>query len=519
MDDMIDNFVAITSADRQTASMFMEMSGYDMDTAIQLYFDNGGAGGTDFSPQPVSLPTVASEMRLLFSDEVPESWKIQSLAFDYSPTDSDQSAWAGIGITQPKNGPCGVLVSFQAKVIARLMDAGRLAPGVKPSDEDIVETIVDILLQCRGEERVVNLCSWVDPVNGVGKEINTIPLAVEDGRHAIVAALSSCLNQYMSPGGAILLALSAVLTCTETVVRGYGTELPLVVGAFHTCSCALVNLLLSGRPDDSVSAYSPSGSKRSWGEPCSVGLLSGMEHEQKFLVIDELKIPRHPVYVLHGRDHFTLAFQPSGRVTEGEIAGDFQLVHWNGLPPAGPRVAVLQVSAPCGASAPAPGSASEGVGIEYKPTPNTIDSIVQARSEDKASRPGEWKKWKYEVALSVDDPTNQSPERPSHLPPLPTYSLKEDDVQGKPWRCRACYETRFQTMCFGMNDAGAEVCQHCNVPRNAAGWTLWMDYTDLPANWQAYLDRQHGPQIVTVLRTKWPQCEVRCENSGELPSV
>jgi hypothetical protein len=29
---------------------------------------------------------------------------------------------------------------------------------------------------------------------------------------------------------------------------------------------------------------------------------------------------------------------------------------------------------------------------------------------------------------------------------------------GQPWRCATCYRSRFETMCFGMNEAGSAVC-------------------------------------------------------------
>lgn len=317
-----------------------------------------------------------------------------------------------------------------------------------------------------------------------------------------------------------MLALSAILTTTVERIQQFGTELPLSVGQFHICSSALVQMLLNGCPDDNISAYAHTGVKRAPTEHSKVGLLSGMEIEQKFLVRDELKFPSSEVYVLHGRDHFTLAFIPS----PGPPTSQFQLVHWNGLPPGGPRITVLEIHSQEGVRTPAPETAAEGVGIEYKPTPNTIDSIVQADPADKAQRPKEWRSWTYEVALVIDDPSNQSPIRPSHLPSLPTFRLKDSDLTSHNfWRCRACYETRFQTMCFGINsDTSAYRCQHCGGNRSAVGWTTWMKYEELPGSWRRYLDRQHGPQVITILRTKWPGCEVIVRSSDgnvSYPSV
>lgn len=311
------------------------------------------------------------------------------------------------------------------------------------------------------------------------------------------------------------------MTISAERIRQLGTELPLSVGLFHICSSALVQLLLNGSPDDNISAYTHTGSKREPIAPSRVGLLSGMEIEQKFLVRDELKFPTREVYVFHGRDHFTLGFIPQSASLSSSPPFQFQLIHWNGLPPGGPRIASLDITALEGVRTPAPQTAAEGVGIEYKPVVNTIDSIVQANPQDKSQRPKEWRSWSYEVALVIDDPTNQSPIRPSHLPPLPTFTLKETDLSNHDfWRCRACYETRYQTMCFGINhDLTNEHCQYCGGNRTSVGWTTWLTYDDLPASWQRYLDRQHGPQIITILRTKWPSCDVKVDENETYPSV
>lgn len=329
--------------------------------------------------------------------------------------------------------------------------------------------------------------------------------------------------------------LSAMYTVTAEHIRSVCTEFPLVVGQFNVCSCALINLLLVGIADDNISAYTPTGAKHTWETTSRIGLLSGMEHEQKFLVMDELKRPTQDIFVLHGRDHFTLCFRPPSNLDRGDHTSQclhsgesmsFDLVHWNGLPPGGPRVTILHIDAHRGARPPAPDNFEEGVGIEYKPTPNTIDTVIQANSADKNSRPDQWQSWSYEVALTIDDPSNQSPSRPDHLPPLPIFHLREDDVRGRAWRCRACFEGRYQTMCFGLNDAvdnesseNEVCCRHCGGKRSAVGWTLWMSYDELPQSWKAYVDRQHGPQLTTVLRTKWPACKVEVKNGAKFPSV
>ena len=151
---------------------------------------------------------------------------------------------------------------------------------------------------------------------------------------------------------------------------------------------------------------------------------------------------------------------------------------------------------------------------------NTVDCIVQASSDDKSMHPKEWKRWRYEVALAIDDPDNQSEERPKDLPPLPTFDCKAEPVDPTiGWRCRLCFETRFSTMCFGQNDPGTNNCQHCSRSRDTVGWTMWMPYDQLPSTWKAYVDRQYGPMFTTVLRTKWPNCNVQYSEGTDYPVV
>jgi hypothetical protein len=205
---LVETFVAITGAPMETAIYYLEMSGYSLDTAVQFYFE----GGQGFD-QPMSSPPMAdattmnpndkNHMRVLFQDRnPPDSWLCQPLAFDYQPEDATKD-WAGIGICQVKNGPCGVLVAFQAIVIANLMNDGRLSPNVRPTDDDIVRAITDICFLCKGSRDTVSVCTWSDPVNGVGQSLEIIetPVGDEDGRDAVTMIVLSVLDQFKAPGG------------------------------------------------------------------------------------------------------------------------------------------------------------------------------------------------------------------------------------------------------------------------------------------------------------------------------
>lgn len=89
-----------------------------------------------------------------------------------------------------------------------------------------------------------------------------------------------------------------------------------------------------------------------WAEG-DVGLLSLSELESSIPVCDSLKSPRQPVWVLHGGDHYTVLFAAADGLPAATAAADddgaedagdaaaepMMLMHYNGLPPAGPRMA------------------------------------------------------------------------------------------------------------------------------------------------------------------------------------
>ena len=95
---------------------------------------------------------------------------------------------------------------------------------------------------------------------------------------------------------------------------------------------------------------------------------------------DGLKNPSTPVYLLHGGDHFTTLFRVNpaagedgaaaaatatageGAAAAGEGEGEGEggdpppvtWYHYNGLPPGGPRMATLEITAKGGVAGPAP---------------------------------------------------------------------------------------------------------------------------------------------------------------------
>lgn len=455
---------------------------------------------------------------------------------------------------------------FQGTVIANLLDAGKLVPGVRATVEDTVLAAATILRRVvranrRDDARLessdssnhqATICTWDEDSavdDGAAKKVKqtVVDIAASSSDAEVLEQLVTALTpvgpQLAAAGGVILLVLSAVATRSVGKVIGdmaaSGAEAQLVISPFHVCSSGLLNLLLIGRAEDNMSAYNNSGHKVDWGVESRIGLLSGIENELKILINDTLKFPTRPIYILHGRDHFTISFElPGSKVTRSVDDGhteeqQFSLVHWNGLPPGGPRFSLIDIVARASV-ARAPAEAAQGIGIEYKPTINSIDSIVQAHPRDRAARPKQWRTWRYEVALVIDDPKNVSPELPADHARPPTFELPEevpeaaifpDRPDTASWRCRACYETRYQTMCFGMNEmtigtpSDQVVCSHCGKTKKEAGWTLWLPYERLPGGWQSHVDREDGPKITPLLGSKWPGCRVEFDNPNDPPVV
>ena len=58
------------------------------------------------------------------------------------------------------------------------------------------------------------------------------------------------------------------------------------------------------------------------------------------------------MWVLHGGDHFTLLISANGKPLSDQAGATHELLHWNGLPPAGPRMATFALTAVGGVAGP-----------------------------------------------------------------------------------------------------------------------------------------------------------------------
>ena len=279
------------------------------------------------------------------------------------------------------------------------------------------------------------------------------------------------------------------------------------------------------------------------------------------LLASAFKNPKYPVFVLHGGDHYTLlvgvscgdgvsidpVFRPVRRsitCSSGEAAKVPFFVHWNGLPPAGPRLCVLQLSDKASEKSPTgeknkkqrarEEQFSEQRGLVL--AVGEVAEVVQADKEAENAIADRIETWLFEVALRIDSPQNPVPKKKDGSIDFKGRDLQKDVVDVRSlgetppwnrkniWRCRACYETRFTTMCFGQNElasgAGSEnscvQCCHCEKSATETGWTLFLTYQELPRRVQRQMQLRYGPKIATVLANRW---EMPKDEDGDLISV
>eukprot|EP00927_Polykrikos_kofoidii_P049741 TRINITY_DN43761_c0_g1_i1.p1 TRINITY_DN43761_c0_g1~~TRINITY_DN43761_c0_g1_i1.p1 ORF type:complete len:563 (-),score=108.59 TRINITY_DN43761_c0_g1_i1:108-1727(-) len=508
-----EQLAAITGMPSSEAAQFLEMAGGDVETAVSLYFEMGGAAGGDGGggggdggfgggaavPMVVSTPAQA----VLFGNEAPPtSWTEQGFEFSTDPA-------SACGLIQHKNGPCGVLAAVNAVMIAQ---AGCCLPTFSFDDDALARALAIVLVRCAtaptggsdAEAPASSARVIIANSNGDEPEIE-LPADVA----AVAAHLLSNVGMFRRAGGVNTFCMSAVLTrgvdrVTEEACMDGGNP-PLISGPHALCTTELLTLLLTGIARGNVSAYGSDGAKVSWRPQSDVGILSRDEVDVGVPLADQLKGPEKPIFVVHGGDHFTILWAPAAwPPTDGYV----DMVHWNGLPP---NRALARLRLRNASMEPPPPAPAVRVQAHWRIKVGEVESIVQARPEDKKERPGCWRTHAYELALAtqavVDE--DKSEERPEGVVQPPRFEQGDAPADGAAWRCASCYQSRFKTMCFGENGAPAgKNCRFCGLAQTDAGWTIWRAYNDLPTSTQKRIDRVSGPKILTVLRTRWPDAEM-----------
>ena len=541
---MADTVSSITGLSLEEAASFLEMAGGNAEAAVALYFDMGsGPAAATTSSTPSSTPPQSPCHSVLFgSAAAPASWLDQGFEFSSDPQ-------SRCGLVQHKNGPCGVLAAVNAEVISLLV---RPVPSKVIDPGMLCAALGAILLRCASGGRVT-LAKWTDLVGGALSE----ETFVADSAGTVAEILLPRAKTLMGRGGCCLFCYSCVLTRGIEAVRSdtaldNGTT-PLIVGPNALCATELMNLLLAGVARGNVGAYGADGKKVTWRTRGRVGLLSRDEFESGMPLADELKSPTQPVFVLHGGDHFTVAWvpaspqvriearvraifaektkgsagaaDPNGAAAEafaeaaaefkGELptpqppADAFDIALWNGLSP-NRNLGWLRLRGSGDPLAEAPPAPDAHQPSQWRLTVGEVESIVQASPQDKKDAPGRWCLHAYEISLVTQTVADEdaSDVRPDSVPPPTRLDPAPPPAEGAAWRCASCYNTRFKTMCFGENPPGNPACRFCSLAPAVAGWTVWRKYATLPPGLQKRIDRTTGPKVLGLLRTRWPEASV-----------
>eukprot|EP00933_Yihiella_yeosuensis_P036931 TRINITY_DN30782_c0_g1_i2.p1 TRINITY_DN30782_c0_g1~~TRINITY_DN30782_c0_g1_i2.p1 ORF type:complete len:556 (-),score=132.77 TRINITY_DN30782_c0_g1_i2:31-1524(-) len=495
------------------------MSGGDVETAVEIFMSSQDAGGgaapmmgvEETSAAPAETSSAPEWWTVIWPsvETPPEAWRDQRL-------DSSGVDWAG-GISQPKNGPCGVLAVVHGLILADQYQKD--VKDIKVTSEAVAKAITSILLKCRPEEGAPVKLVRPKQKGSYGPDAELEEVEIADAS-AVAAEVSARISDFQGPGGIIDLVYSAVFTRGFKLVNkdavSEGGELPLVPRAFNCwlCSMELMSLLMRGHANGNVGAFTAAAERNTaWEGQTPIGILSRKEKETGIPMADALKSPSVPVWILHGGDHFTVAWSQCAPSTD--VGAKFKLHFWNGLPPGGPRLAEMDVTATCGTSA----AVTKEVPKFYKPEPGEIDEVVQADPQDKQDHPGQYRKWRYEVMLAWDRPDLQGEPRPADVAPEPKFEQEDPRYQRSgPWRCRLCYDRRFTTMDFSLvPDDSPDFCAKCNKSRKECGWSLWVPFDDLPPKRQATVMDQHAKKIEPIFWTKWPAAVILDASGQSLP--
>lgn len=524
-DEALADFIAITAAPYDQAKIFLEMAGGNVELAVNIFLQNSD-GPQDVAMQPTAAPaqrtlqppppppafdppsrSSCSWWGLVWPkmEEPPEAWRLQRL--------DNASCELPCGILQPKNGPCGVLSVVHAFL---LVDQHKKEPeDIKVSREAVLDIICGIIDRSRPDQ-----CAPFRLVRPKRPGLYGPAVAYEITELQDLTATKAEVHargfEMAGPGGVLDLLHSVVLTRGEELikkeVREFGGELPLVAeqhGAW-LCTTELMGLLMRGAACANVGAFLANGSRNSFWDGMPFGLLSKDEQQSGIPVAEGLKTPSSPVWIIHGGDHFTVAW--SKQAPAATRGARFTLFHWNGLPPGGPRLAELSIVAVKGALTGGPEKPKF-----YKPEPGEVEEFIQADPEDKKDLPDKFRQWRFEVVLARDDPDVQGEPRPPHFPAQPKFNQEDPRYQRPgPWRCRLCYARRYQTCDFALVEGSADYCPKCKKPRKECGWSLWVPFADLPASMQQKIRLQFSKKLESILWTKWPDATVESSH-GPLP--
>lgn len=250
---------ATGSAARQVAELQLEdADGDEFAFTTAPAATRSSAGGPRAAPsfQPLDISTQRGLARLLFGrsqGQAPKSWK-QGLYFDRTPG-------CGYGLVQREGGPCGVLASIQAFLLANLHDGSRFNTSPSPLDRDeaLAAAVARICWQAGGGLSAMLVgCSRPGGTAALSWDqlLGSLTVATVSSEAEAREAARSLLRVYQEPEGwgLVMVALGAILSrggcgAVEGDMDSPDTGL---MGSHQYCTQDLVNLLLTGRACSNV---------------------------------------------------------------------------------------------------------------------------------------------------------------------------------------------------------------------------------------------------------------------------
>ncbi|KAK1896607.1 putative ubiquitin carboxyl-terminal hydrolase MINDY-4 [Dissostichus eleginoides] len=261
------------------------------------------------------------------------------------------------GIVQKKGGPCGVLASFQAFVLKKLLFENtesssiglqRLRPSNSTRRKCLVLAAAEILWRA-GEEKQATVAinsgrNHFTPAGHYKSEgvLEKITCFTLDNFKDLQLLLERHIDQFETGAlGCLLLSISALLSRTIKKVReDMDVHTNTLIGAHGYCTQELVSLLLCGRAvsnvfDHDIELDSGNGNMtllKGVQDPCDVGLLSLFEHYNICKVGAYLKTPNYPIWVVCSESHFSVLFGLQRELLTNQDKGlEFDLYYYDGL--------------------------------------------------------------------------------------------------------------------------------------------------------------------------------------------
>lgn len=244
MEASIKQFKAITGASEHEANLFLEISGGDVQLALELFLGGGSSTEISTSSSESPLPdwfTVVWSLQT--AERLPEAWLTQRLEF--APLSVEAEPFQQLGLVQYKNGPCGVLAVLNALIIHNILHQKRSKPlsaSVQVQPDNIAAAIsqiiqISIIAQqdVTAETKIALWTSGVCPGDIVSEHVAGVSFHTVS-RAAIKAFIFDNLNQFSGPAGILLIIYSCarIRTNNEAGLRKEiqlsGGEPPLITG-------------------------------------------------------------------------------------------------------------------------------------------------------------------------------------------------------------------------------------------------------------------------------------------------